>query len=47
MVSDSNGMWLTDSPRVTADWFELLDRAGFLDLAAGYLGERPAIWRWR
>lgn len=43
MVSDSNGMWLADSPVVTADWFELLDRSGFLDLAAGYLGERPAI----
>lgn len=43
MVSDANGMWLADSPAVAADWFELLDEAGFLNLAGGYLGERPAI----
>jgi hypothetical protein len=43
MVSDENGMWLADSPAVTARWFELLDEAGFLELAEGYLGERPSI----
>jgi hypothetical protein len=43
MVSDPNGMWVADSPRVAADLFELLGRAGFLELATGYLGERPAI----
>jgi len=43
MVSDPNGMWIADSPRVTADLFGLLDRAGFLELVTGYLGERPAI----
>jgi hypothetical protein len=36
-------MWAADSPRVTAELFDALDRAGFLDLATGYLGERPAI----
>jgi ectoine hydroxylase-related dioxygenase (phytanoyl-CoA dioxygenase family) len=36
-------MWLTDSPRVSAEWFRLLDQAGFLELATQYLGERPAI----
>lgn len=43
MVSDPNGMWIADSPRVAADLFALLGRAGFLELATGYLGERPAI----
>jgi hypothetical protein len=43
MVSDPNGMWLADSPRVTADLFDLLGRTGFLELATSYLGERPAI----
>ncbi|HUZ29380.1 MAG TPA: hypothetical protein VMU90_09075 [Solirubrobacteraceae bacterium] len=37
------GMWVADSPRVAAELFDLLDRAGFLKLASGYLGERPAI----
>ena len=36
-------MWVADSPRVAAELFDLLGRAGFLELAAGYLGERPAI----
>jgi hypothetical protein len=43
MVSDPNGMWVADSPRVAAELFETLGRAGFLAWAAGYLGERPAI----
>jgi hypothetical protein len=43
MVSDPNGMWVADSPRLAAEWFDLLRRAGFLELATGYLGERPAI----
>lgn len=37
------GMWVADSPHVAAELFELLGRAGFLELASGYLGERPAI----
>jgi uncharacterized small protein (DUF1192 family) len=43
MVSDPNGMWVADSPRVAGDLFGLLGRAGFLELATGYLGDRPAI----
>lgn len=43
MVNDPKGMWVADSPRVAADLFDLLARAGFLQLATGYLGERPAI----
>jgi hypothetical protein len=42
-VSDPNGMWIADSPRMAADLFALLGRVGFLELATGYLGERPAI----
>jgi hypothetical protein len=37
------GMWVADSPRVAAELFDLLGRAGFLELASGYLGERAAI----
>jgi hypothetical protein len=43
MVSDPNGMWVVDSPKVAGDWFELLDGAGFLRVAEAYLGEHPAI----
>jgi len=43
MVSDPNGMWVVDSPKVAGDWFELLGGAGFLRVAEGYLGEHPAI----
>lgn len=43
IASAWSGMWVADSPRVAADLFDLLDRAGFLEVATGYLGERPAI----
>jgi hypothetical protein len=43
MVSDPNGMWVADSPRLAAQLFDSLDRAGFLTLATAYLGEHPAI----
>lgn len=37
------GLWPADAPRAAAAMFDVFDRAGLLDLARGYLGERPAL----
>jgi hypothetical protein len=37
------GLWPADAPAAAAAMFGAFDRAGLLELAAGYLGERPAV----
>ncbi|MCW2991651.1 MAG: hypothetical protein JWM73_2245 [Solirubrobacterales bacterium] len=37
------GLWPADAPSAAAAMFGAFERAGLLELAAGYLGERPAI----
>jgi phytanoyl-CoA dioxygenase PhyH len=43
LVNNPSMMRVADSPRAAADLFDLLGRAGVLNLATGYLGEHPAI----
>jgi hypothetical protein len=43
MVSDPNGLWVADSPRVMVDLFDTFERTGLRRLASAYLGDRPAI----
>lgn len=37
------GLWPADAPAAATAMFDVFARAGLLELAAGYLGERPAI----
>jgi hypothetical protein len=42
-ISGAGGLWIADSPRLAFSVLDALERAGFRELAAGYLGERAAI----
>jgi hypothetical protein len=42
-VTTPEAMWVADSPRIAAELLDTLERTGFLELATGYLGERPAF----
>ncbi len=42
-VADAGGVWAADSPKVVCEMLDALERAGLRDVAAEYLGERPAL----
>jgi hypothetical protein len=42
-VREGAGVWTFESPRVTFEFLEVLERAGVRALVADYLGERPAM----
>ncbi|MGI8726543.1 MAG: phytanoyl-CoA dioxygenase family protein [Solirubrobacterales bacterium] len=42
-VKGSGSVWAVDSPRMMFELLETFEAAGLLDLATGYLGERPAF----
>lgn len=42
-ISNSSGVLLADSPRVTFELFELFEQVGLRRVITDYLGERPAI----
>jgi hypothetical protein len=43
VVSHRDAMWVADSPRLAAELLDVFERAGFLRLVTGYLGEHPAF----
>lgn len=42
-ITGGGGLWLADSPRMTFEVLDILERAGVQRVIADYLGERPAI----
>src|SRR5204862_206319 len=42
-VSDADGIWAADSPKLMFELLETFERVGLRRLIRGYLGERPAL----
>lgn len=42
-ITEGGGMWMADSPRLTFEVLDILERTGLQRVIADYLGERPAI----
>jgi hypothetical protein len=42
-ITEGGGLWMADSPRMTFEVLDTLERAGVQRVIAEYLGERPAI----
>jgi hypothetical protein len=42
-VESAGGVWLADSPRLLAQYLDLLEQRGVVQAIAGYFGERPML----
>lgn len=42
-VTDAGGIWAADSPKLTFEVIEMIERAGLQHIIRGYLGEDPAF----